>query len=178
LYEEQYIHTHCNHIVKKRTTMDIFWQFSMCQNAVTFVLHWLFEPFAIFGFCFLSAWYFDQILSPMFMAYRWRLWTFFDNFAPPESKMATILRKIVQIHGRVAKSRYLSKIAPACQNRGNRSFHDFSIFFYPYSSNFIPVIGNDDISGTAVCLWHGIPEVNGALNNKQTGHKIWQSGAT
>jgi len=34
-----------------------------------------------------------------------------------------------QIHGRVAKSRHLSKIVAGCQNHGNRGFCDFSEFF-------------------------------------------------
>jgi len=34
-----------------------------------------------------------------------------------------------QIHGRVAKSRHLSKVAAGCQNRGNRDFRDFENFF-------------------------------------------------
>jgi len=38
---------------------------------------------------------------------------------------------IAQIHGRVAKSRHLSKIAASCQNRGNRGFGDFENFLSP-----------------------------------------------
>jgi len=39
---------------------------------------------------------------------------------------------IAQIHGGVAKSRHLSKIAAGCQNRGNRGFRDVENFFWPY----------------------------------------------